>query len=45
MKDIDDADLFAKNFAGHFQLIVDIESALIAAHRGALAALDKRAKK
>jgi hypothetical protein len=44
MKDIDDADLFAKNFASHFQLIVDIESALIAAHRGALAALDTRAK-
>ena len=45
MKDIDDADLFAKNFASHFQLIVDVESALIAAHQGALAALDTRAKK
>ena len=45
MKDIDDADLFAKNFASHFQLIVDIESALIAAHQGALAALDTRAKR
>ena len=45
MKDIDDADLFAKNFASHFQLIVDVESALIAAHQGALAALDARAKK
>ena len=44
MKDIDDADLFAKNFASHFQLIVDVESALIAAHQGALAALDTRAK-
>ena len=45
MKDIDDADLFAKNFASHFQLIVDVESALIAAHQGALAVLDTRAKK
>ena len=44
MKDIDDADLFATNFASHFQLIVDVESALIAAHQGALAALDARAK-
>ena len=44
MKDIDDSDLFAKNFASHFQLIVDVESALIAAHQGALAALDARAK-
>jgi len=44
MKDIDDADLFAKNFASYFQLIVDIESALIAAHQGALAALDSHAK-
>ena len=45
IKDIDDADLFAKNFASHFQLIVDIESVLIAAHQGALAALDTRAEK
>jgi len=44
MKDIDDADLFAKNFASHFQLIVDVESALITAHEGALAALDTRAE-
>ena len=45
IKDIDESDLFAKNFASHFQLIVDIESTLIAAHQGALAALDTRAKK
>ena len=45
IKDIDDADLFATNFASHFQLIVDIESVLIAAHQGALAALDTRAEK
>jgi hypothetical protein len=44
MKDIDDSDLFAKNFASHFQLIVAVESALIAAHQGALAALDTRTK-
>ena len=44
MKDIDAADLFAQNFASHFQLIVDIESALIAAHQSALATLDTRAK-
>ncbi len=45
MKDIDDTDLFAKNFASHFQLIVDVESALIATHQSALAALDTHANK
>jgi hypothetical protein len=39
MKRIDDANLFATNFISQFQLIVDIESALIDAHRGALTAL------
>jgi len=37
MEDIDDTNLFAKNFTSIFQLIVDIESALIDAHRRALA--------
>ena len=37
MKKIDDANLFAMNFISQFQLIVDIESALIDAHRTALA--------
>ena len=45
IKDIDETDLFAKNFTGHFQLIVEVESALIAAHQGALTALDTRAKR
>jgi hypothetical protein len=37
MKKIDEANLFALNFISQFQLIVDIESALIDAHRKALA--------
>ena len=37
MKKIDEANLFAKNFISLFQLIVDVESALIDAHRKALA--------
>jgi hypothetical protein len=37
MKKIDDSNLFALNFISQFQLIVDIESALIDAHRKALA--------
>jgi hypothetical protein len=32
METINDANLFARNFIGHFQLIVDIEAALIDAH-------------
>jgi len=45
MKDVEDSGLFAQNFASHFQLIVDIESALIATHQETLAALDTRAKR
>ena len=40
MKEIDDSNLFAMNFISQFQLIVDIESALIDAHRKALVELD-----
>jgi hypothetical protein len=39
MKRIDDANLFARNFISQFQLIVDVESALIDAHRSALTAV------
>ena len=42
MQDIDDSNLFGQNFASHFRLIVDVESALIAAHQNALTALDAR---
>ena len=44
IEDINDANLFAQNFLGHFQLIVDVESVLIAAHQKALAALEERPK-
>ena len=40
MKTIDDANLFSRNFVGQLQLIVDVESAVIDAHRNALAELD-----
>ena len=36
MQRIDDANLFSKNFLPQFQLIVDVESALMDAHRNAL---------
>jgi hypothetical protein len=42
MKKIDDANLFALNFISQFQLIVDIETALIDTHRKALAELGPR---
>ena len=45
MKEIDDSDLFAKNFASYFRLIVDVESALIDSHQEALAALKARPKR
>ena len=44
IEEIDESDLFARNFASHFNLMVDVESALIAAHRKALAALDEQAR-
>lgn len=39
MQKIDDANLFARNFIGQLQLIVDVESAVIDAHRTALTEL------
>jgi hypothetical protein len=39
MKRIDDTNLFARNFISQFQLIVNVESALIDAHRSALIAV------
>lgn len=39
MKKIDEANLFSRNFIGHLQLIVEVESAVIDAHRKALAEL------
>ena len=41
MEDIGNSDLFAQNFANHFRLMVDVESALIVVHQNALAALDR----
>jgi len=40
MAAIDDKNLFALNFGRHFQLIVDVESALIDAHQIAIDALE-----
>jgi len=36
MEAINDSNLFARNFIGHFELIVDVEAALIDAHRNVL---------
>jgi hypothetical protein len=40
MEAIESANLFARNFLGHFELIVNVETALIDSHRGALELLD-----
>jgi hypothetical protein len=40
MKTIEDKNLFAKNFISQFQLIINIESALIDAHQNAISKLD-----
>jgi len=39
MDAINNANLFARNFIGHFELIVNVEAALIVAHRGVLESL------